>query len=152
MSSNGEAVELQRLRESARRARVFYEIFPVLTYQSSDAAIDWFEVALHAEADAYNPLDGPEGRESTVVLKELAELLARHLPAEGSCDQSLSAWYYTAQPPAAGKPLSATRLFRSLSLMVFNMPPYRRIEQPPLLAKLIKQLEKLDIARIEIAH
>jgi hypothetical protein len=152
MSSNGESVELRRLRESARRARVFYEIFPVLTYQPLDSPFDWFEVALHAEADIQKPLDCPESLDAIAVLKELAEFLAGRTPEDGHCERHLSTWYYTAQPPAAGEALSATRLFRSLSLVVLNVPPYRTGEQPPLLAELRTQLQELNISQIKVAR
>ena len=152
MSSSGESVELQRLRESARRARVFYEIFPLLTYQPLDSPVDWFAVVLHAEADVQKPLDCSESLDAIAVLRELAECLAGRVPEDGCRKRHLPIWYYTAMPPGAGEALSATRLFRSLSLAVFNVPPYRKDDQPPLLAELKTQLQTLNISQIEVAR
>jgi len=139
---------MQRLREASRRARVSYEIFPVLPYHSEAAPIDWFEVALHAETDVRKPLDRQESSEAVAVLTDLAEFLTRHIPADGAFELDLSAWYYTAQPPPAADSLCAPRLFRSLSLVLFNIPPYRNHEEPPLLGVLRTQLQTLDISCI----
>jgi hypothetical protein len=151
MASDGTPVELQRLRQKARTARVCYDIFPVLICQDPDAPVDWFEIALHAEVDAREPLDGPERREAIAVLHEIAEFLAQRIPADEAIDLHLSPRYYTAQPALAGEPLSLARLFRSLSLEVCNLPPYLKSEEPPLLSELKNQLQQLEISRVEAA-
>ena len=152
MASDGTPVKLRRLRQKARTARVCYDIFPVLTYQAPDAPVDWFEIALHAEVDAREPLDGPERREATAVLNEIAEFLAQRIPADEAVDLHLSTRYYTAQPAPAGEPLSLTRLFRSLSLEVCNIPPYLKSEEPPLLIGLKSQRQQLEIPKVEAAR
>ncbi len=143
--------EAERLRLSAGRAPVLYEVFPVVTYRAADAPLDWLEIALHAEADIYEPLDCPESREAVAVLEELAGFLRRSMPADGRYDLKLTRCYYTARPPTAGKPANTARLFRSMSLVIFNIPSYRTGEEPPLLARLKAALQELNIARMEEA-
>lgn len=146
MSANVMPVELEALRHKLRRARVFYQIFPVLTFQPSDAVVDWFEIALHAEVQ----LREQPGQDAVAVLTEVAELLIGQPAIEGACGRSLSSWYYTAHPQPLGEAPSEIRLFRSLSLVMSNVPPYRKHDEAPLLAVMRGQLEALGIPRIVV--
>jgi hypothetical protein len=132
--------EVGALRESAREGRIEYEIFPVLTFEA--LAMDWFEVVLHAEA---------EGKELP-DLEELAAFLTRRVRANGSCEVSVSPCYFTARPPGAGQPISATRLLRSISVVVENIAPYAKGSEPPLLVQLRNDLEQLGIAPVEVVR
>jgi len=149
MSPHGIPLEPQTLRENARGARVFYEVLPMLACQPPDTPVDWFEIALHAEADMDRPLDCPESREAVSLLKALADFLTQRVPPDDSCKLNVSCWYYTAHAPAEGAPPSATRVFRSVSITLSNIAPYGKGQAPPLWTELESQLKQLDICRIE---
>ncbi len=148
MPSHGLSVEHEPLREKARRARIGYEIFPVLTGDLADEPARWLEIALHAEVDTNTPLDCRDAEEAIGPMREVAEWLAKRIAAHTSCEWKLSCWYYTARPPLEGEGPGATRLFRSLSLVVLN-PPWGHPARSSLLADLCAELEQLEIFRLE---
>ncbi len=151
MASNEIPVELERLREDVRLTPVFYEIFPPRPDPALDMTVDWFEIVLHAEADARRPLDGWAGQAAIALLKELIEFLVNQT-VDQSCERTLSSWYYTASPPPADQPLATMRLFRSVSLVLFNLPAYSQDDESPLLTAIKSQLQKLNVASIQIAR
>ena len=59
MASHETPTDCQRLREDARHGRVSYEIYPDLTWQPADWPLTWFEIALRAGAEEYQPSGNP---------------------------------------------------------------------------------------------
>lgn len=149
MASNETKMDCQRLREETRRERVFYEIFPDLTWQPADWPLTWFEIALHAETEEYQPPNNPRSREVFSVLIDLAEFLIRQIQSQAPFEVDLSASYYTLHPPGCGD-VSRTRLSRSLSLVFFNVDSYRNLEEPVLLTQLKTELTLLQISRLKV--
>ena len=148
MASRGTPVDGQRLREDLRRKHVFYEIFPDIAWQPAGTSFSWLEIALHVEADRYQPPNHPRSREVFSLLVEVAGFLMGK-QAGSPHAVHLSASYYTLHPPARGD-FSPTRLSRSLSLVFLNMHPYRKGEEPAILTELKTQLSLFDIPRLEV--
>ncbi len=147
MASNETQTDGHQLREVLRSERVFYEIYPVLTWQPADILTDWFEIALHAEIEAYFPPSNPRSLQVFSMLTDLAEfLIGRIDPPPPTYGVSLSASCYTLHPPANGD-FHQTKLSRSLSLVFLNVDPYRNLEEPAILTQLKKQLSLLEIPR-----
>lgn len=149
MACHETPIDCQRLREVLRRERVFYEIFPDLTWQPADKGLSWFEIALHAESEEYEPAGEPRSREAFSVLMDLAELLIQKIQAHAPYEVTLSTSYYTLHPPACGD-FRRSRLSRSLSLVFFNAPTYRKAEGPALLTEIKTQLSFLGIPRLTV--
>jgi hypothetical protein len=149
MACHETPIDCQWLRETLRRERVFYEIFLDLTWQPADMDLSWFEIALHAETEEYKPAGDPRSREAFSVLMDLAEFLIQQIQAHAPYEVDLSASYYTLHPPACGD-FRRTRLSRSLSLVFFNVAPYRKAEEPVLLTEIQTHLSLLGISRLEM--
>ncbi len=148
MACHKKPIDCQRLLEALRLERVFYEIFSELTWYPSDSFLLWFEIALHAEADGYQPPNHPRSREVFSLLMELAEFLIQQMQSHAPYKVDLSASYYTLHPPACGD-FRRTRLCRSLSLVFVNVTPYRKGEEPALLTEIMNHLSLLGIARLK---
>lgn len=149
MPVNETQLDGERLREVLRRERVFYEIYPDLTWQPADWTLTWFELALHAETE-YKPPTSSGSREVFSVLMDLAEFLIQRIRSQAPYQVDLSASYYTLHPPGRGGEVSRTRLSRSHSLVFFDIDPYRRLEEPVLLTQLKAHLSLLDISRLKV--
>ena len=135
--------------EVLRREHVFYEIFPDLTWQPADWPLTWFEIALHAETEEYQPPANPRSREVFSVLMDLADFLIQQIQSHAPYEVDLSASSYTLHPPACGD-FSRTRLSRSVSLVFFNVAPYRKGEDPLLLTEITNHLSLLGISRLKV--
>ncbi|MBA2702659.1 MAG: hypothetical protein H0U60_02270 [Blastocatellia bacterium] len=148
MASNERKMDPQGLREDTRRERVVYEIYPDLTWQPGDIPLSWFEIALLAEVEEYQPPGHPRSREVSSVLMELAEFLIQQIRSQVPPKVDLSSCY-TLHPLGCGD-FSRPRLFLSLSLVFSDVVPYRKVEEPGLLTELKTQLSLLDISRLEV--
>lgn len=136
--------DFQRLQEDLQSECVFYEVYPDLTWHPGDHAVSWFEIALHAEADGYEPPDTSGNRHVYCLLTELAEVLSRQIQDQAPHEGYLSAGYWTLHPPHHGNN-SQVKMTRSISLVVFNIAQYRKGEEPALLTDLKTQLNLLGI-------
>ena len=150
-----EHMHRQRLREETRRERVVYEIYPDLRGQAADTPLSWFEIALHAAAEEYQPSSTPRGREVFAVLMELAEFLIRQIRSHAPCEVELSSSYFTLHPPDSSD--SRPRLSRSLSLVFVGIErdtDHRDMgfDEPAVLTLLKTQLRLLDISRLDVEH
>lgn len=148
-----EHMNCQRLREDTRREHVVYEIYPDLRWQAADMPLSWFEIALHAEAEEYQPSSTPRSCEVFAVLMELAEFLIQQIRFHMPCEVEMSPSYFTLHSPDRSD--SRSRLSRSLSLVFLNIErdmDHRATDhrEPAVLTLLKTQLRLLDISRLDV--
>jgi phytoene dehydrogenase-like protein len=134
--------------EDVAKYRLFYEIYPDLRWQPEDSSADWFEVALHAEMEEYQPPDHQKSREAVSVLMDVAKVLIQQVHSRGPRSIELSRAYFTLHPPALGD-FTQTTLSRTLSIVFSNIGSYTLLREPSILTELKNQLNHLNVSRFQ---
>lgn len=146
MNSNELPEEPESLSPRTGGAGLLYEVFPDLTYHSDDAVSDWYEIALYAAVAPDDVFKSSENREQMAALNQTAAFLMSRISSEDAVERSVSAWRYTLRT-SRGAP--RPQLYRSVSVFVAGIAPYRKGEEPALLTVLKRHLQYLGIPKIE---
>jgi len=134
--------------EDIAKYRLFYEIYPDLRLQPEDSSSDWFEVALHAEMEEYQPSHHPKSREAVAALTDVAKILIEQVRSRGRRSIDLSSAYFTLHPPASGD-FANTMLSRTLSLVFSKVESYTPRREPTILTELKNELSRLNVRRLQ---
>jgi len=134
--------------EDIAKYRLFYEIYPDLRLQPEDSSSDWFEVALHAEMEEYQPSHHPKSREAVAALTDVAKILIEQVRSRGRRSIDLSSAYFTLHPPASGD-FTRTKVSRTLSIVFSNIGSYTLLREPLILEQLKNELSRLKILRLQ---
>jgi hypothetical protein len=139
-------------REQSQRARLFYEVFPIVKDSIAEPGFTWLEIALHAEAKGRSTGDRAADQRMKNQLLRLANFLVRTSRPDAFLTYDLSAQYYSLLPPALDQPISQARVFRSLSLTFLGLAPYMQPDRLKWLAELEERLSSHQVSRIKIAE